>query len=222
VELDQPLRQRQPHAGAFVGVGIVSRGLARLAEGLEDDGLILLRDPDARVDDGDLDAIRRALCADRDGTALPRVLEGVREQVVEDLPQAALVCDDPSELGRPIVAELDALQLRSLLEGHRGVLEGGGELEGSESQLETVGLDLREIEDVVDEREQVVPRTVDVVDVLGLLLREVPEHPLAQDLREADDGVERRSKLVGHVREERRLVAVGRHGLVARARERLA
>src|SRR5262249_28662414 len=50
----------------------------------------------------------------------------------------------------------------------------------------------------------------DVFCVLGLFLIQLAEHPLSQDFREADDRVQWRSKLVGHVGQEFRLVPVGR------------
>jgi hypothetical protein len=45
--------------------------------------------------------------------------------------------------------------------------------------------------------------------ILSLLLVEIAEHPLAQHLREPDDGVERRPQLVGHVGQELGLVLAG-------------
>jgi len=68
---------------------------------------------------------------------------------------------------------------------------------------------LGQTEDVVDEREQVVPGGMDVSQVLVLLLVDLAEHFLHQHLGEADDGVERRARLVRHVGEKLRLVAVG-------------
>ena len=49
----------------------------------------------------------------------------------------------------------------------------------------------------------------DVISVLGLFLVSLAEHSLPQDFREANDGVERRAQLVGHVGEEPGLVPVG-------------
>ena len=43
-------------------------------------------------------------------------------------------------------------------------------------------------------------------EVLFLLLVQLAEHPLAQHLREPDDGVQRRPQLVGHVGQELGLV----------------
>jgi len=51
-------------------------------------------------------------------------------------------------------------------------------------------LDLREIEDVVDEGQEMPARLQDVLEIFGLLLVDVAEHLLGEDLREADDGVE--------------------------------
>src|SRR5438552_5669729 len=48
----------------------------------------------------------------------------------------------------------------------------------------------------------------DVLKVLGLLGIELAEHPLDEDVREADDRVQRRAQLVRHVREELGLVPV--------------
>ena len=50
---------------------------------------------------------------------------------------------------------------------------------------------------------------VDVLQVLLLLLVEVTEHALRQHLGEADDRVQRRPQLVGHVGQELRLVLAG-------------
>src|SRR5438128_10354660 len=52
-------------------------------------------------------------------------------------------------------------------------------------------------------------RSEDVAQVVLLLGVELAEHPLEEDLRESDDGVERRAQLVAHVREELALVPAG-------------
>ena len=55
----------------------------------------------------------------------------------------------------------------------------------------------------------------DVVGVLGLFLVQLAEESFLQDFGEADDGVERRAQLMGHVGEEFRLVPVGGFDLPA-------
>ena len=62
-------------------------------------------------------------------------------------------------------------------------------------------------------------RGQDVLEVLGLLLVHLPEHPLGQHLGEAEDRVQRGPELVGHVGEELGLVAAGRLELPALVRD---
>ncbi len=90
---------------------------------------------------------------------------------------------------------------------------------GATSSSHLARLDLGQVEDVVDEREQVVARGEDVVEVLRLLLVDLAEHPFAQHLREADDRVQRRPQLVRHVGQELRLVLAGRLELPVEALE---
>ena len=59
----------------------------------------------------------------------------------------------------------------------------------------------------------------DVLQVLGLLLVHLAEHPLGQHLREAEDRVQGRPQLVGHVGEELGLVAARRLELPALVRD---
>ena len=67
-------------------------------------------------------------------------------------------------------------------------------------QLHPAGFDLRQVEDVVDQRQQMATRLENVVDVAELLLVQLSEHLLVQDVGESDDGVQGSSKLVRHVR----------------------
>ena len=68
--------------------------------------------------------------------------------------------------------------------------------------VELAGLDLGEVEDVVDDRQQRRAGVVDLADVVALL---GGERRLEGEVRQADDGVHRRADLVAHVREEHRL-----------------
>ncbi len=76
-------------------------------------------------------------------------------------------------------------------------------------ELHAAGLDLRQVEDVVDELKQVPAGRVDVLEVVVLLFVQLAEQPLEQHLGKADDRVERRAQLVRHVGEELGLVLVG-------------
>jgi len=75
------------------------------------------------------------------------------------------------------------------------------------------GFDLGEVEDVVDELEQVVPRGVDRLRVVDLAGHEVPLDVRPELLREDEEAVERRPELVRHVGEKLRLVLRGEREL---------
>ena len=72
------------------------------------------------------------------------------------------------------------------------------------------GFDLRQIENVVDQREQVLPGGMDVVQIVLLLCRSARRKCLLQHFGKADDGVQRRAQLVRHVGEELGLVLTWR------------
>src|SRR4051812_21999300 len=82
VQLDQPPRQRQAKARSL---RMQARGAPGLAKLLEDDVLILRRDPRPGVGDRDLDAVRRLQGDDVDAASRRRQLDGVREEVEYDL-----------------------------------------------------------------------------------------------------------------------------------------
>src|ERR1019366_8137181 len=74
-------RDREPEPGAAEAP---VRGAVGLAEGLEDRLVLLRRDPDPGVAHGELDAVADAANRERDLAGLGE-LEGVREQVLQDL-----------------------------------------------------------------------------------------------------------------------------------------
>src|SRR6185369_322788 len=81
-------------------------------------------------------------------------------------------------------------------------------------------LDLRERENVVDEREQMLPAPSDDREVLALRRRE--RTVALHELDEAENAVERRAQLVRHVREERALRRTRLKRFFARANGLLA
>ena len=78
------------------------------------------------------------------------------------------------------------------------------------------GLDLREVEDVVDDPQESFGRAADTGGVLVLFGVEVGAE---QQLVEPDHGVHRRADLVAHGREELRLQPRRLHRLIAGLRE---
>jgi hypothetical protein len=77
-------------------------------------------------------------------------------------------------------------------------------------------LDARQVEDVVDERQQVCAGVLDVLDAAELLDGRRPRRVEAKQLREAEHGVEGRPQLVAHARQELGLGAI--RGLERRPR----
>jgi hypothetical protein len=69
------------------------------------------------------------------------------------------------------------------------------------------GLDLRHLQNVVDQRQQMVAAVVDDVDLLFLIVAQVTV--AFEQLGVAEDRVHRRADLVGHVGEEGALRAAG-------------
>ena len=78
-----------------------------------------------------------------------------------------------------------------------------------ERERELAGLDLRQIEHVVDEPEEVPAVGLDALQRLERLVRQLAVEPVGHHLGEAEDGVHRRAQLVAHVGEELRLVPAG-------------
>ena len=117
----------------------------------------------------------------------------------------ALEALPPSRIG--LEPDRHALVACTLPHHDHAALQCGTQRERLHVELDLTCLDLGEVEHVVDQREQVMGRSKDVVEVLRLFRVHLSEHLLAHHLREADDRVQRRPQLVGHVLEELRLVA---------------
>src|SRR5512132_3429326 len=107
------------------------------------------------------------------------------------------------------------MSCRALADDREAALECVAHGERREIELHATSLDLREIEDVINEREQVLAGAEHVLQILALLVVHAAEDALQQDLREADDRVEGRAQLVRHVGEEFALVPAGDLELLA-------
>ena len=80
---------------------------------------------------------------------------------------------------------------------------------GLQIHLQMPRLDARQVEDVVDEPQQVLPVALDDLEVAPLIVRQRARHAVAQQLRQRQHRVERRADLVAHVGDEGALEAVG-------------
>ena len=216
-QLAELAAQRQSEPGAAVTLG--GRGIG-LHEGLEHAVELRLRHADAGIAHAKSQPIgafaRESLGVHRD-LAVSGELAGVADEVREDLAKARLVADQ-----RRLVRYRGDADRVAVVRGER--VHGGAELaqhldrvEGLAVERHLAGLDLREIEHVGDQGEQVPARGEDALHVaaeLGggqiLLLGGHLDHHLAV----ADDRVERCAQFVAHVGQEAALGGVGAIGLL--------
>ena len=148
---------------------------------------------------------------DRAGLAV--VLHRVGQEVQQHLLQALAIGHHVHVGGRPRRRQLHAAG--GGLGPHQ--LERGADDLGDAHRLERhrqpARLDPRDVEHLVDQRQQVAAGPEDVLDALALV-GVAAAH--LEDLAEAEDGVQGRAQLVAHPRQELALGAVG--GLGARPR----
>ena len=121
-------------------------------------------------------------------------------------------------VGGDLANQLEALLLRPHGERLQRVGDKIGERKRRRLELQPVRLDFREIEDVVEHRQQRLRRVTDGRELVALIRREIA---VQNELRHADDAVHRRQDLVAHVGEEFALGAARLHRPIARPDELL-
>src|SRR5262249_28272768 len=130
-----------------------------LRERLEEPASLLGHDPDARVlhlEPYERNAARAGSGRDTDDdrSAL-RVLDCVAQQVDEHLAYPSRIpARAPGHIGRDQTGEVESPLTRGLGQEIDRVLDQGVELERDALDLEPAGLDLGEVEDVVDDTEE--------------------------------------------------------------------
>jgi hypothetical protein len=130
-------------------------------------------------------------------------LDGVAQEIDQDLPQPAGVAAQRRRyLRRDLHRELQALAARLRLEKTGDALEQVVKIEIDAIQLEPARLHTRQVEDVVDDREQ---RLAAVVHRLGVATLLVRKGRLEQEPGHAEDAVHRLPDLVAHRGPEQRL-----------------
>ncbi len=218
-QLGQLARDGQPQAGAAVTpIG----GGVDLFEGGEHPLLIAGRDPQAGVGDheghrplarqarwqrADAVALRvRPLDAQADAT-LGRELDGVAQQVVQDLLQApAIGVQRRRQAGGHRDGERQILLARQRIEHPPQVLDHRLQGHRLVVHLLLAGFDARQIQHLVDQGQKIFAGGVDGPGELDLLVGEVARGVLGQQVRQQQHAVQRRAQLVRHVGQELRLV----------------
>ncbi len=203
----------------------------RLLERLEDDAHLAGRDPDAGVGDGERDHVGlrvgqrtglQELLPDRLGHVLagrtdhqldrPGVgeLHRVRQQVAQHLQQPLLVgVQRGGQLRGDPYGEVQALLRGQRPESGLHVVDELDERDARRGDVHLARLDLRQVQDVVDQLQQVRAGAVDGLGELHLLRREVALGVVGEQLGQDQQRVERRAQLVRHVGQELALVAHG-------------
>src|SRR2546422_4757045 len=179
--------------------------LMKLAEDLLQVGF---GDADPGVGDGDLHGFLNAGRREAHRATLRRELDRVGDEIEQHLLELARVGE---ELARAVDVglELDVLLGHERLHGFDDLVDDLGDRYDLQPQLHLAGLDLREVEDIVDQAEQVLAAGEDLVQesCAGWSV-ELAVTRIREQLGEPDDRVERRAQLVAHVGEEDTLVAV--------------
>ena len=201
-EPDQALRDGEAESGSAVAA---RHRRVRLRELLEDRANVFGCNADARVADGEsqLHVIvggqgRR----DRnDDLTLLRELDRVSDQVHQDLTEARRIpAHRAGHFGRDLRQELEMLFARSDREQARRRVRDLRDIEGNRFELEMFRLDLRIVEDVIQDHEQRFGRRAHQLQRPALFGRQLG---IEDQLHETQHRVHRSANLVAHVREER-------------------
>ena len=211
MQLDDCLDDRQPQTQAAVGAG---RGGVGLAEALEQEGEQIGLDADAGVVDHDLDVRVDALEEDVDGSAFGREFDRVGQEVPHDLLQPRWVARDWPGVRVDDFAKLDLLGVRRGADGIDSEVDDACQVGALHVESNFAGDDAAHVQQVVDELRLRAGVALDGVDALAEVLgRELVQ---AQELRPAEDGIERGAQLVRQRGEKLVLHDAGVLGLGAR------
>ncbi len=211
----------QPQAGATIAS---CDGAVGLGEGFKNSLQLDRFNADPSIDHLESDAsltlagpIRAHLQPDR---AMPGEFQRIADQIGQHLPHPQRIADDTR---RHIVfdteLQVQAPGLRLWLIGAQQLGQHGLEFERHRLHIHTPGLDLGEVEDVVDDAQQRIGRCLDQRQMLMLLLgQRRREHQFAQP----EDGIHGRANLVTHVGKKFALGAIGGFGIQLGPHQRAA
>ena len=188
--------------------------MLRLHEWLEDALDLLRRNTDAGVCQRDVHLPFCGGIRQRQRSARGSELQCIRQQVQENLLRAFLIRERCKPIGDVRCHDAQLL-LRHLGRDH---LQHGIDRLAHRHPLGAIfdpaDASLREVQHVRHEAVEIVLAALDLRQVDALLLRDRATHTELDELRVAADGVERRTQLVAHRREEITLGAIGFRRLV--------
>ncbi len=197
------------------GAGGLTAFAAQAVEGLEELGLLGWAHPQARVGHGHaqrglLGAVDLAAHAHRHTAVGAVVLDGVAQQVGQDLTQAGGIGMHPPVSGHGFGAvQGDALFEGLVLNQAEGGLEGLGHRHRLAVQSHVAAVQARDVEHVVDHVQQVPARLLDLLHPAALRGGQRRRGVQLHHLGKAQHRVERCAQLMAHARQEFRLGPVG-------------
>lgn len=212
MQFAEALAQRKAEAGSF---GLAHLIGAHLTEFLEHQRQVLCRDAGAGVRHGHFGKRTVHACNHRYFSSIGRELDCVGEQVQQDLLGFSLVAAELAERIVNRALERYAMPYRPLPDQRNCIVECGRKMEPRHVEFHPPRLDLGQIQDVVDERQQVFARGMDVLQVVVLFGVQFAEHPLQQNFGKAVDRIQRSAQFVTYVGEELALGQGRCHRLVA-------
>src|SRR5690606_29233373 len=185
-------------------------GTVGLAERFEDDGLLFFRNTDAGIAHAEADVLFADLLDTQHNFTTLGKLHGVRQEVLQHLLKTLTIGLEP---GRNIITDLDA-QVQTLLgcwciERCSQLVDDVAGSHLLRLDLQVTSLNLRYVENVIDEVEQVVAGSLDRLGVFDLVIAQIGIAVVREQTRHNEERVERCAQLVRHVRNKFRLVAAG-------------
>jgi len=182
-----------------------------LDELVEEDGVLRGRNADARVPDSHDQLVPDLIKEDVDGARVGE-LDGVGHQVSEDLAQTAGIAPPGAGgLGRHPHPEVQALAGCGGSEEVPHRAERRLQVKDLLGQGHAAGLDLGQVEDVIEDAEEKAAGLADNVEAFPLLVGQVAH---GHDLGHGQDAIQGRPDFMAHIGQELRLHQVGVVGAV--------
>ena len=152
VAIDDRFRDRETEAGAR----LLAAGGVETLEALEETSMVARPDADAPVADGDRELVGVARHAHQHAAARRGELHRVRHQVRQHLDQAVAIAGDERQIGIELAADRDVASGRVRAQARDRLLDQRPRRDGRERQIHFSELELRNVENVVDEADQPV------------------------------------------------------------------
>src|SRR4029450_9303588 len=178
-----------------------------LSEVLKQFRLLLRRHADAGIHNGKLDPVASVghLAYPKGDLALLRELAGIAQEIEQNLLEPHGIRGKRAQVLLGFDNEAVLVLRGELSRGADDLVDEPGQIDTLGIEFELAGFDLREVEDLVDEAQEVGPGGIDAAQRLQRLFRAEARRVGDHHLGETDDGVERRAQLVAHAGEELRL-----------------